>query len=83
VYGKWAWRGLVAYVIALICEVPFVSQVDYTGFLVKHLGGADISWIVGFVVAGVLYIALTKIWPYELEPTVGVTQVATNESITP
>ena len=63
VYGGWAWRGIVAYLIALAAEVPFVSQVDYTGFLVKHLGGADISWVVGFFVAGGLYVILAKVWP--------------------
>src|ERR1700722_15314042 len=43
IYGKGAWRGLAAYVIVLGVEFPFVSQPDYTGLLVKQLGGADIS----------------------------------------
>jgi NCS1 family nucleobase:cation symporter-1 len=60
VYGKFAWRGLLAYAVGLAAEWPFVSQLDYTGPLVKHLGGADISWIVGFVVAAVLYLALMR-----------------------
>ena len=37
---------------------PFVSQPDYTGPLVSHLGGADISWLVGFFVAAVVYLIL-------------------------
>jgi nucleobase:cation symporter-1, NCS1 family len=53
-YGNVAWRGLLAYALGLAAEWPFVSQPDYTGFLVKALGGADISWLVGwFVAAGV------------------------------
>jgi NCS1 family nucleobase:cation symporter-1 len=58
VYGKFAWRGIVAYTIGLAAEWPFVSQLDYVGPLVKYLDGADISWIVGFFVAGVVYLAL-------------------------
>jgi len=57
VYGRFAWRGLLAYAIGLAAEWPFISQLDYTGPLVKDLGGADISWIVGFFVAAIIYLA--------------------------
>jgi nucleobase:cation symporter-1, NCS1 family len=57
-YGKVAWRGVVAYVAGLVAEWPFVSQTWLKGPLVNSLGGADISWIVGFFVAGVVYLAL-------------------------
>jgi NCS1 family nucleobase:cation symporter-1 len=60
IYGKWAWRGLAAYVIGLGVELPFVSQPDYTGLLVKQLGGADISWLVGWVVAAGVYLYLAS-----------------------
>jgi nucleobase:cation symporter-1, NCS1 family len=58
VYGRFAWRGLLAYVIGLAAEWPFVSQPDYTGPLVKPLGGADISWLVGWFAAALVYLAL-------------------------
>ena len=58
VYGRIAWRGLLAYAIGLAAEWPFVSQLDYTGPLVKDLGGADISWIVGFFVSSIVYLVL-------------------------
>ena len=35
-----------------------MSQPDYTGPLVKPLGGADISWLVGWVVAAGVYLFL-------------------------
>jgi nucleobase:cation symporter-1, NCS1 family len=57
-YGRFAWRGLLAYVIGLAAEWPFVSQPDYTGPLVKPLGGADISWLVGWFAAAIVYLAL-------------------------
>jgi nucleobase:cation symporter-1, NCS1 family len=62
-YGKWAWRGLVAYVIGLVVELPFVSQTYWIGWFVNDLGGADISWLVGFFVAGVFYLLLVRLWP--------------------
>ncbi len=58
VYGKVAWRGLVAYAMGLAAEWPFVSQPDYVGPFVSHLGGADISWLVGFFVSAVVYLIL-------------------------
>ncbi len=60
IYGKFSWRGLVAYAAGLAVEFPFVSQPDYTGPLVKDLGGADISWLVGWFVAAVVYLVLAR-----------------------
>jgi NCS1 family nucleobase:cation symporter-1 len=60
VYGRFAWRGLVAYAVGLAAEWPFVSQPDYTGPLVKHLGGADVSWLVGWVTAAAVYLLLMR-----------------------
>jgi nucleobase:cation symporter-1, NCS1 family len=59
-YGRFLWRGLLAYVIGLLAEVPFVLQPDFTGFMVKHLGGADISWLVGWIVAAAVYLLLVR-----------------------
>jgi nucleobase:cation symporter-1, NCS1 family len=60
VYGKWAWPGLVAYMVGLATEWPFVSQPDYTGPFVKHLAGADISWLVGWVTAAAVYLLVMR-----------------------
>src|SRR5579875_766206 len=62
-YGKFAWRGLLAYAVGLGAEFPFVSQAYYTGPMVHVLGGADISWLVGFVVCAAVYLVLTALWP--------------------
>jgi purine-cytosine permease-like protein len=62
-YGKFAWRGLLAYAIGLVAELPFVSQTYWIGWAVKSLGFADISWVVGFVVAAAIYLGLVKVWP--------------------
>jgi nucleobase:cation symporter-1, NCS1 family len=60
IYGKASWRGLVAYAIGLGAEWPFVSQPDYVGPFVAKLGGADISWVVGWVVAAFVYLVLMR-----------------------
>ena len=62
-YGRFAWRGLLAYAIGLGAEWPFVSQPDYTGPLVKTLGGADISWLVGWFAAALVYLLLVALTP--------------------
>jgi NCS1 family nucleobase:cation symporter-1 len=59
-YGNFAWRGLLAYAAGLAAEWPFVSQPDYTGPLVKALGGADISWLVGWFVSAGVYLLVTQ-----------------------
>lgn len=58
-YGKVAWRGLLAYAVGLAAEWPFVSQPDYIGPLVAKLDGADISWLIGWIVSAGLYLALS------------------------
>jgi nucleobase:cation symporter-1, NCS1 family len=60
VYGRFAWRGLLAYATGLAVEWPFVSQPDYTGPLVARLDGADISWVVGWIVPAAIYLLLAR-----------------------
>jgi nucleobase:cation symporter-1, NCS1 family len=59
-YGNVAWRGLLAYAAGLAAEWPFVSQPDYTGPLVKTLGGADVSWLVGWFVSAAVYLVAMR-----------------------
>lgn len=54
-YGRASWEALVAYIVAIAVEIPFMSTTFYTGPMVAHLGGADISWVLGLIVAAVLY----------------------------
>jgi NCS1 family nucleobase:cation symporter-1 len=59
-YGLVNWRAIIAYLVAIAVEVPFMSTTFYTGPMVDRLGGADISWILGIVVAAGLYYALMR-----------------------
>jgi nucleobase:cation symporter-1, NCS1 family len=54
-YGRVNWWGVGIYVLTIGVEIPFVNSSLFEGPIAKSLGGADISWIVGFVFAAVLY----------------------------
>ena len=56
IYGRWGWRGNLAYVIALAVMVPFFVTVPFTGFIATALGGVDYSLFIGVPVAGLLYL---------------------------
>lgn len=60
IYGSWAWRGLVAYLAGLAAEVPFVVLSFWTGPVAESLAGVDIAFVVGLLVAGSLYLALSR-----------------------
>jgi NCS1 family nucleobase:cation symporter-1 len=60
IYGRVDWRTMVAYLVAIAVEVPFMSTTFYTGPMVSHLGGGDISWILGLIVASGLYFFLHR-----------------------
>ena len=62
IYGSWSWRGIVAYLIGVAVEIPFmVVGTTFVGFIANdYLQLVDISWIVGMVVGGGLYFVFTR-----------------------
>ena len=54
-YGKVNWLTLGIFVVTAGIEVPFINTAYFVGPIASHLGGGDISWLVGFPVAGTLY----------------------------
>lgn len=60
IYGRWAWRGVTAYVIGFVAMIPFFSTTFYAGPVAVALDGADISFVVGLLVSGILYILFTR-----------------------
>ena len=59
-YGRWPWRGLTAYVLGFAAMIPFLSLSFYTGPVTRALGGADLSFEVGLLVAGGLYLWVSR-----------------------
>ncbi|MCT8965225.1 cytosine permease [Pseudomonas veronii] len=60
IYGRWSWRGLLAYVSGMVVMIPFISTTVWQGPIAEMLGGADISPFIGLPVAGVLYLLLSR-----------------------
>lgn len=68
IYRVWSWRGLVAFAIGFVAEVPFmVLPGYYTGPVANLMGGVDISWLVGLVVTSVAYLIFTRSLDLERE----------------
>jgi nucleobase:cation symporter-1, NCS1 family len=55
-YGRWNWRGLMAYAVGFIVMIPFFSTDTWKGPVAKALGGADIAMLVGLPVSALVYI---------------------------
>ena len=61
IYGRWGVRGIVAYLVGIAVEIPFMSIPNiYQSPGATWLGGVDISWLVGLFIAGGLYFLLTR-----------------------
>jgi NCS1 family nucleobase:cation symporter-1 len=60
IYGRVNWRTMIAYGVAIVAQVPFISSEFYTGPAVALFGGADVAWIVGLIVPAGLYVALMR-----------------------
>ena len=55
-YGRWNWRGLVAYAVGFTSMVPFFSTGIYRGPVASALGGADIAMLIGLPVSALVYL---------------------------
>ncbi len=54
-YGRWNWPGIGVYSLGVLIQMPFIDTKLYTGPMVAHLGGVDVSWLIGLVVPSLLY----------------------------
>ncbi|MFO1256513.1 MAG: cytosine permease [Sphingomonadaceae bacterium] len=59
-YGRWNWRGLVAYAIGFVSMIPFFRTGLYTGPVAEALGNADISMLIGLPVSAAVYLLLCR-----------------------
>jgi purine-cytosine permease-like protein len=59
-YGRWQWRGLLAYGGGFAAMVPFFSTDLYAGPVARALGGIDLSMLVGLPVAAGIYLAACR-----------------------
>jgi len=54
-YGRWSWRGLLAYFVGFVAMIPFFSNGMYTGPVARRLGGADVGMLIGLAVSAGVY----------------------------
>lgn len=54
-YGRINGTAFFAYIAGFLAEVPFMNNTYFEGSIAKSLHNGDISWIVGIVVAALLY----------------------------
>jgi len=66
-YGRWNWRGIVAYVGGFIAMTPFLSTGLYRGPVANALGGADIAMLVGLPVATIVYLFACRSFDLDAE----------------
>jgi nucleobase:cation symporter-1, NCS1 family len=78
----WGWnginvRGFAAMLAGVVACLLTINAPVFQGPLSRLLGGADLTWIVGFVVSGVTYFALTRLAHTEREASSPVLATAT------
>ena len=66
-YGRWCWRGLVAYFAGFAAMIPFFSTGLFTGPIAKLMGGADLAMLVGLPVSVVIYLLACRSLDLEAE----------------
>ncbi len=66
-YGRWNWRGLVAYAVGFLSMVPFFSTQVFTGPIARMIGGADVAMMVGLPVSTIVYLLACRSLDVEAE----------------
>ncbi len=64
-YGRWNWRGLLAYGIGFAAMIPFFTTEHYTGPIAKMLGRVDIAMLVGLPVSALVYLLACRSFDVE------------------
>ena len=55
------WRALVAFLAGFVASIPFMNTSIFVGWVPANvLHGGDVAYLVGFVVAGAVYLALAQ-----------------------
>jgi purine-cytosine permease-like protein len=55
-YGRWNWRGLLAYLAGFVAMIPFFSTELFKGPVAQALGGADLAMLIGLPVSAGVYL---------------------------
>ncbi len=61
VYGLFNWPAVIAYILGVLIQIPFMSTSFYTGPIAVSLGHVDTAWIVGSIATTIIYLGLVKV----------------------
>jgi NCS1 family nucleobase:cation symporter-1 len=82
-FGTWGWPAIITYFVAFAIEMPFMHTTIFEGPIAEAMGGIDLAWLVGSVVAIPLYLFLAKrklkLGRLDLDPHYGADAPATAE----
>jgi NCS1 nucleoside transporter family len=53
------WKAFTAYFVGIAFALPFMNNGLVVGFATPYFGDADLSWIPGLIVTGLVYLGLT------------------------
>jgi len=59
-YGRWNWAGIVVYFCGVLVQLPFIDNPLHHGSLTWIFAGNDVSWIIGWFVTALLWLAARK-----------------------
>jgi NCS1 family nucleobase:cation symporter-1 len=59
IYGRVNKGAFLAYLVGVVIQIPFMNSSLYVGPIANWLGGAEVAWVLGLIVAGGLYYALS------------------------
>lgn len=58
-YGAYRWRTIAVFLLGIAAQEPFMSFTFFHGWVAERLG-ADIAWVPGFLVPGLLYVLIER-----------------------
>ena len=70
IYGAWGWRGLTAYLIGIVCMIPFVVTAWWVGPIAHAIGDIDVAIFVGLIASAVAYLLFARTLDLEKERAV-------------
>lgn len=60
-YGRWNWAGIIVYFCGVLVQLPFIDNPLHHGSLTWIFAGNDVSWIIGWIVTALLWLAARKV----------------------
>lgn len=60
IYGRYNTGAFIAYILGVIVQIPFMNSSLYVGPIASWMGGAEVAWVLGILVSGGIYLALSR-----------------------